>query len=70
MSKKVLGNIEPKCAYCAHGKTAPNGKDILCVRSGVTDKDGSCKKFKYDPLKREPRKPAPLAEYGKDDFIL
>ena len=57
MSKKIIGSVEPKCIYCAHGKPTPDGENILCVYCGVPDKNNSCKKFKYDPLKREPKSP-------------
>ena len=38
MSKKILGEgIEPKCAYCEHGKPTPDGANVLCYFCGVPD---------------------------------
>ncbi len=70
MKNKILGDIEPKCKYCAYGKPAPDDENVLCPHCGMPDKDSSCKKFKYDPLKREPRKPARLASFSEEDFKL
>lgn len=53
--KKLFGNnIEPKCEYCCFSRVKDDGT-ILCY-SGSTPQEGGCKKFKYDPLKREPNK--------------
>lgn len=27
--------IEPCCAFCEHGRTAPDGKTVLCIKKGV-----------------------------------
>lgn len=71
MSKKIIGEkIEPKCKYCLHGKPTPDKKNILCTYCGLPDTEDSCKKFKYDPLKREPHHSAQLAEFTADDFKL
>lgn len=54
-------NIEPKCAYCEHGKPARSEGKILCPRSGIVSEDFSCRKFSYSPFMRKPDKehPAP-----------
>ncbi|MBQ7638033.1 MAG: hypothetical protein IJS90_03935 [Clostridia bacterium] len=71
MSKKLIGNnIDPKCAYCVFGEITADGKNVLCPKKGVMQPDGSCKKFSYDPLKREPERPARLPEFSSEDFSL
>ena len=71
MSKKITGNIEAKCEYCKYGKLAADNTNILCPKMGVIDKDSSCRKFSYDPLKRIPEKSAPsLMQFDKKDFEL
>lgn len=52
-------NIEPKCAYCEHGKPAKSEGKILCPRSGIVSEDFSCKKFSYSPFMRKPEKEHP-----------
>ena len=71
MKKRILGkNVEPRCGYCQHGQEAPNGQSVLCPKKGILDKDASCKKFRYDPLKRIPRgAPEPLT-FSERDFSL
>ncbi|HPZ00203.1 MAG TPA: hypothetical protein PLS28_01895 [Clostridiales bacterium] len=63
--------ITPACKYCSVGKLSPTGKEVLCVKRGIMLPDSSCKRFQYDPLKREPdRKPKLKKEYKEDDFRL
>ena len=71
MKKQLIGNgIEPKCAYCLHGTAAADGDTILCVKKGVLEKDAGCKKFQYDPLKREPRQAPAPQQFSAEDFSL
>lgn len=63
-------DISPSCSYCAHGKTAPDGETVLCRKNGVVEKDFSCRKFSYDVLKRQPRRPRPLDKFNAEDFEL
>lgn len=63
--------IEPRCVYCAKG--APLGEDkILCARKGVVDPGSHCSRFRYDPLKRTPPRPAALdfSSLKDEDFSL
>ncbi len=68
MKRKIIGNIEPKCIYCTHGKISSDGKSVLCHKKGVVDKDFSCKKFSYDPIKRIPERKPELQQFTAEDF--
>lgn len=70
--KKLLNKkeISPSCSYCALGKSAPDGETVLCKKKGVVEKDFACKKFIYDVLKRQPKRPIELQEYNPEDFSL
>lgn len=72
MRKKLLNekDISPSCSYCKHGKQAPDGENVLCKKNGIVEKDFACKKFSYDVLKRQPRRPLPLNSFNADDFSL
>ena len=63
--------IEPRCAYCARG-TQLDEKSMLCPKRGVVPLSGSCRAFRYDPLRRVP--PAPvLPDFSRlkdEDFQL
>lgn len=63
--------IEKSCSYCKYG-TALDEELILCMKKGVRNECDKCRKFRYDPLKRIPKKPkAQNFETFKDeDFSL
>lgn len=71
--KKALfqEDIDPRCAYCANGSLL-EGEQILCAKKGVVSASGSCRAFRYDPLKRVPPKPAVLepSKHAPEDFRL
>lgn len=64
-------NIEPRCAYCAKGAPLEEGR-VLCAKKGVMPAVGRCGRFRYDPLKRVPPKPAMLdtSKLSPEDFRL
>ena len=64
-------DMEPRCAYCAQGSDLCNGK-VACVRKGVVEDTYHCRKFRYDPLKRTPPRPAQLQDerLREEDFAL
>lgn len=70
--KKLINkkDISPSCSYCQNGRTAPNGENVLCKKMGVVEKNFACKKFIYDPLKRQPKRPVKSMDFDKDDFSL
>ncbi len=71
MSRKIIGNQEPRCEYCKNGKLSADGKMILCSKMGVLNKDFSCRKFKYDPLKRTPEnRSVEFMKFSSEDFKL
>lgn len=71
MGKSVFDNsVAPKCQYCEFGISASDGKKVLCPKKGVLEPDFSCNRYRYDPLKRTPRRPSPKQEFSADDFSL
>lgn len=64
-------NTEPQCAFCEHGSPIGEGETVLCRKAGgVMQSFSKCKKFKYDPLKREPKVITFKGNFSKDDFSL
>lgn len=63
--------IDPRCAYCTHGHPLDE-EQVVCPKKGVMAAGSHCRSFKYDPLKRIPPRPAPLAGAGlkDEDFQL
>jgi len=56
MKEMFNKKMEPACAYCSYGNKSMDGKTILCLKKGAVSPEYSCRKFKYDPLKREPKR--------------
>lgn len=63
--------IPKSCSYCIHS-TKLDEESALCIKRGVVDLSGKCRKFSYDPCKRIPSKPKALdfRKYDGDDFSL
>ena len=60
-------NIVPSCVYCEYSKTEGNSQ--FCTVNKKL-KNGKCKKYKYNPIMREPKGLAPLKSYDKEEFTL
>ena len=63
--------IQKDCAYCTFATQVEEGQ-YLCVRKGPRGEDQPCRKFKYDPCKRNPSRPKALdfRKYDDQDFSL
>ncbi len=63
--------ITRSCSYCQRGAAMENDQ-ILCVKYGVVSAYYSCRKFRYNPLKRVPpkMKSLDLQKYDDVDFSL
>ena len=49
-------DIEPRCAYCKRGAALDENR-VMCMKKGIVSPAGSCRKFKYETLKRVPPTP-------------
>lgn len=71
-STRLFGNrIPPACRYCEAGCgfSAVDGT-VLCEKKGVVAADYRCRHYRYDPLKREPKRRARVLEHSEKDFSL
>lgn len=69
--KKLFGNKpESSCATCSLGKTSAEGDAVMCKHAGVVSPDHSCRRFRYDPLKRIPRRSRPIESFDEQAFSL
>jgi hypothetical protein len=62
--------LPPSCSYCVYGKQSVFENEIVCAKNGITFMRDSCRKFKYDPLKRTPEKIKISDNYNSEDFKL
>ncbi len=60
MKKRYNAEIERFCKYCAHAAALSDPDQMLCRKHGVVDAGGCCRRFAYDPLKRDPAPPLQL----------
>lgn len=58
------------CSYCEYGRESLFSGEILCSKRGVTSPRDSCRKYKYDPLKRVPERIKISDNYNPEDFSL
>ena len=62
MRKKtaIEASIERKCAFCEYGTiiTLSTGQEqeMICEKKGLVPLDHVCRSFRYDLLKRDPKK--------------
>lgn len=63
------GGVEPTCAYCQHN-AGREGRPVCSL--GRKPQGDTCKKYQYDPLRREPQTAPPLrtSQYRPEDFQL
>lgn len=67
--KKLFGNnIPPRCEYCRYSTKKNSGK--LSCPYGIGTHGDTCKRYVYDPLKREPQSAPTLPKFTADDFKL
>ena len=66
--KKLFGNnIPPACEYCRFYQKNNGGNPSCAYGTAI---ENTCKRYEYDPLKREPRSAPTLPKFTADDFKL
>lgn len=70
MAKLYRKDIPAACGYCRFSMVGANHL-LICKKRGPVQAEQCCRKYSYDPFKREP-KAAPLisGNFTNDDFIL
>ncbi|MBE6796134.1 MAG: hypothetical protein E7533_06100 [Ruminococcaceae bacterium] len=64
-------DIEPQCGLCEYGSVTQAGDSVVCRKAGgIMQPYSKCKKFRYDPLKREPKILSFNNDFSKEDFEL
>ena len=64
-------HIDPSCSYCRYALDADPGT-VICRRKGIMADTSSCRRFRYDPLRRKPPEPKlpDFNRYEDRDFSL
>ena len=54
-------DITPSCRFCENAAAIRDGETMLCSKKGVVSADFVCRKYAFDPIKRQPRpRPKPI----------
>ena len=71
MANKVFSKeLQHRCEYCVHGIASDFSDEILCLKKGITHASDSCRKYKYDPLKRQPKRQIVENSFSAKDFSI
>ena len=62
--------VDKYCKYCIYGKMLEFSGEVFCKKKGFVEPLFSCRKFKYDPLKRTPTQNILKNNYTEEDFKL
>lgn len=66
LMKKKESDEDMVCALCEHGTPLFTGDTVICRKRGLVWATACCRRFRYDPLKRDVR---PLPPVPKLDFF-
>lgn len=73
MSQKIEyfdKKITPACEYCELGRDTSEYNMILCSKKGIVSPYFRCRHFRYDPLRRTPKRDDEKKTYTPSDFSL
>lgn len=62
--------ITPACEYCEHGRDSSEYNMIMCKKKGIVSPYFRCKKFRYDPLRRVPKRAEAQRRFTPEEFAL
>lgn len=69
-NRQLFNKNQPACAYCRRGLSTATGEAVLCYYKGVCKPEDSCRRFQYDPLRRQPKQQPVLPDYDGAEFEL
>lgn len=63
-----LSDLPRACAYCSNASPLLSENQMLCQKHGIVASGSSCRKFRYDPLKRVPSLPPQIILPEKEEL--
>ena len=63
-------SIEPSCSYCRFGQLCRGTDTVVCEKRGLSSADENCRRFRYDPIKRKPKKIRVIEKISKEEFEI
>jgi len=72
MIKRPLfgSRVDPACCYCQHSTPGDDPAFLTCRHKGKVQAGASCRRFRYDPLRRTPARQTVLPHYTKEEFEI
>lgn len=72
MGKRIINekDVTNECQNCLFAAQLAGEDAVFCKKTGIRKMNSSCKKFKYDPLNRVPRRAPKMMEFSEKDFEL
>ena len=62
-------DIPQVCEFCEFAIIINDEENVLCSKRGIVGRGGKCRKFIYDPLKREPKVLPPIPKLSEEDML-
>ena len=69
MARKKELDCQKICLFCENASQLKDTEDVICRLKGVVSSDFCCRKFVYDPLKREPSPRPVIPAFDKEDLL-
>lgn len=69
MPKRKDNDYVKICLFCENATVLKGDENLLCQYKGIVSEDFVCRKFVYDPLKRDPKPTPKLYSIDKDDLL-
>lgn len=69
MAKRKESDYIKMCLFCENATVLKSDTNLLCKYKGIVSEDFFCRKFVYDPLKREPKPTPILPTIDKEDLL-
>ncbi len=63
-------SVEPSCSYCRYGVLCRGTDTVVCEKKGLTRADEFCRRFRYDPIKRQPKKIRVIEKISGEEFKI
>ncbi len=62
MKKKLCEeyDISKKCAFCEYASKTLDSERMICKKKGIVHAEYACRAFRYDLMKRVPKRLPPL----------
>jgi len=69
MFKRKDNEYQKVCLFCENATILKGDENVLCKHKGIVSEDYVCRKYIYDPLKRQPSIKPKMPTLSKEDLL-